>query len=68
MKFFMLVPDESSDPVAKAKGGGKASFSSCEHGALLGLHTNLGELLTAKASSPTTETRCRYEKYYTDDD
>ena len=56
MKVFMLVPDESSDPVAKAKGGGKASFSPCEHRALLGVYTNLGELLTAKASSPTTET------------
>ena len=56
MEFLMLVPDESSDPVAKAKGGGKAGFSPCEHRALLGLYTTLGELLTAEASSPTTET------------
>ncbi len=53
MKLLMLIPDDSSDPVAKAKGGGKASFSPCEHRALLGLYTTLGKLLTAKASSPT---------------
>ena len=56
MKFLMLVPDEGSDPVAKAKGGGKASFSPREHRALFGLYTTLSKLLTAKASSLSTKT------------
>lgn len=56
MKFLMFVPDYRSDPMAKAKGGGKASFSPCEHRPLVGLYTTLGKLLAAKASSPATET------------